>query len=52
MQYVNLGKTAIVGATKLRHLDDAISALEVRLSAQEITELESAYLPHPIAGII
>ncbi|MGH8201021.1 MAG: aldo/keto reductase [Steroidobacteraceae bacterium] len=42
----------IVGATKLRHLDDAISALDVRLSAEEISELESAYLPHPIAGII
>ncbi|HEY6516900.1 MAG TPA: aldo/keto reductase [Steroidobacteraceae bacterium] len=42
----------IVGATKLRHLDDAVSALEVQLSAAEISELESAYVPHPIAGII
>lgn len=42
----------IVGATKLRHLEDAVNALNVELSAEEITELESAYVPHPIAGII
>ncbi|HEY1892620.1 MAG TPA: aldo/keto reductase [Steroidobacteraceae bacterium] len=42
----------IVGATKLRHLDDAISAFDVKLTAAEIAELESAYVTHPIAGII
>jgi aryl-alcohol dehydrogenase-like predicted oxidoreductase len=42
----------IVGATKPRHLDDAVGALHLKLSAEELIELESAYVPHPIAGII
>lgn len=42
----------IVGATKLPHLEDAVDALDVKLSTDEITELESAYVPHAIAGII
>jgi aryl-alcohol dehydrogenase-like predicted oxidoreductase len=42
----------IIGATKLRHLEDAVNALNVKLSMEELTELESAYVPHPIAGII
>ncbi|MFZ0499184.1 MAG: aldo/keto reductase [Steroidobacteraceae bacterium] len=41
----------IVGATQLRHLEDAVNALDVKLSGEEITELESVYAPHPIAGI-
>jgi 1-deoxyxylulose-5-phosphate synthase len=35
----------IVGATKLRHLEDAIGALDVTLSADEIAELEAPYTP-------
>lgn len=42
----------IVGATKLRHLEDAVNALAVDLSAEEKTELESGYVPHAVAGII
>ncbi len=40
----------IVGATKPQHLDDAIAAVDVRLSTDEIAVLESPYVPHPIAG--
>jgi aryl-alcohol dehydrogenase-like predicted oxidoreductase len=40
----------IVGATKLSHLDDAIGALDVELSAEEIKELEAPYSPHPVLG--
>ena len=40
----------IVGATKPQHLDDAIAAVEVRLSTDEIAALESPYVPHAIAG--
>jgi 1-deoxyxylulose-5-phosphate synthase len=40
----------IVGASKPRHLDDAVAALSLRLSADEIAKLESPYVPHPIAG--
>lgn len=45
------GVTApIIGATKLPHLEDAIAATEVSLSADEIEALEAPYLPHPIRG--
>ncbi len=40
----------IVGATKLSHLDDAIAAVEVSLSPDEIKLLEQPYQPHPIRG--
>jgi len=40
----------IVGATKLQQLDDAIAAIDVTLSADEIKHLEEAYSPHPVAG--
>ena len=35
----------IVGATKLRHLEDAISALDVKLDDEEIAALEAPYRP-------
>jgi aryl-alcohol dehydrogenase-like predicted oxidoreductase len=42
------GVTApIVGATKLPHLDDAVAASEVTLSAEEVARLEEPYQPHP-----
>jgi aryl-alcohol dehydrogenase-like predicted oxidoreductase len=45
------GVTApIVGATKLQHLEDALGALDVELSDEEIKRLEAPYRPHPIRG--
>jgi aryl-alcohol dehydrogenase-like predicted oxidoreductase len=45
------GVTApIVGATKLEHLEDALAAVDVSLSADEITRLEEPYVPHAISG--
>jgi aryl-alcohol dehydrogenase (NADP+) len=41
----------IIGATKPHHLDEAIRALQVKLSPQEILALEEPYQPHPILGI-
>ncbi len=41
----------IIGATKLGHLEDAISALDVVLSEQEIARLELPYAPHPVKGM-
>jgi len=38
----------IIGATKPHHLEDAIAALSVHLTADEITNLEEAYRPHPV----
>jgi aryl-alcohol dehydrogenase (NADP+) len=45
------GVTApIVGASKLPQLDQAVAALEVQLSAEDIARLELAYQPHPVLG--
>jgi 1-deoxyxylulose-5-phosphate synthase len=40
----------IVGATKPNHLADAVAALSVKLTPEEIASLEEPYVPHPIAG--
>jgi 1-deoxyxylulose-5-phosphate synthase len=45
------GVTApIVGATKLEHLDDAVAAEQLSLSADEIARLEEPYVPHAVSG--
>jgi 1-deoxyxylulose-5-phosphate synthase len=45
------GVTApIIGASKLSHLDDAIRALEVKLTPEELESLEEPYEPHPVLG--
>jgi aryl-alcohol dehydrogenase-like predicted oxidoreductase len=41
----------IVGATKLNHLEDAIAAIDIDLSAEEIGLLEAPYRPHGERGI-
>jgi 1-deoxyxylulose-5-phosphate synthase len=41
----------IIGATKMHHLDDAIAALELRLSSDELQSLAALYKPHPVLGI-
>jgi 1-deoxyxylulose-5-phosphate synthase len=41
---------AVVGATKLRHVDDAVAALGVALSDEEVALLEAPYRPHPVIG--
>jgi 1-deoxyxylulose-5-phosphate synthase len=38
----------IIGASKRGHLEDAVAALEVQLSPEEVTFLEELYLPHPV----
>jgi len=40
----------IIGATKPHHLSDALAAVDLQLSADEIEELGAGYLPHPVAG--
>jgi 1-deoxyxylulose-5-phosphate synthase len=40
----------IIGASKPHHLEDAIAALSVKLSPEEIARLEEPYVPHPVAG--
>jgi aryl-alcohol dehydrogenase (NADP+) len=40
----------IVGASKPHHLQDAVAAVGVKLTQQEISQLESVYVPHPVLG--
>jgi 1-deoxyxylulose-5-phosphate synthase len=40
----------IVGATKPGHIEDAVAAVNVELSDDEIAALEAPYVPHPILG--
>jgi 1-deoxyxylulose-5-phosphate synthase len=40
----------IVGATKPHHLEDAVAAVSLKLSAEEIAALEAPYVAHEIAG--
>jgi len=41
----------IVGATKLKHLDDAIASVEIELTDEEIEALEAPYRAHPVKGL-
>jgi aryl-alcohol dehydrogenase-like predicted oxidoreductase len=49
-----LGKASvtapIIGATKMQHLDDAVAALSLKLTTDEVAALEAPYVPHPVLG--
>jgi 1-deoxyxylulose-5-phosphate synthase len=40
----------IVGATKLRHIEDALAAVDLTLDADEVARLEAPYRPHSVLG--
>ncbi len=42
----------IIGSTKVSHLEDAIKALDVKLTPEDIEYLEEPYIPHRIVGAI
>ena len=42
----------IIGATKTGYLDDAVGALDVKLTEEDVAFLEEPYVPHPIVGAI
>lgn len=42
----------IIGATKTSHLEDAIGALEVKLTPDEVAYLEEPYVPHRVVGAL
>jgi aryl-alcohol dehydrogenase-like predicted oxidoreductase len=45
------GVTApIIGASKMPHLEEAVAALEIKLSEEEVRALEAPYQPHPVLG--
>jgi len=41
----------IIGATKLGHLEEAIAALDIGLSPEEMDRIEGAYQPHPVLEV-
>ena len=40
----------IIGATKPHHLDDAVAALTLELTDDDVERLESLYVPHAVTG--
>ncbi|HZQ69686.1 MAG TPA: aldo/keto reductase [Terriglobales bacterium] len=40
----------IIGASKLQHVDDAVAALSMQLTTEEIKAVEEPYVPHPVVG--
>jgi aryl-alcohol dehydrogenase-like predicted oxidoreductase len=40
----------IIGATKITHLEDAVGALPVKLTQEDVAYLEEPYVPHRIVG--
>jgi aryl-alcohol dehydrogenase-like predicted oxidoreductase len=40
----------IIGATKPGHLEAAVAAVEIKLTAEEVAQLEEPYVPHAVAG--
>ncbi len=40
----------IVGASKPHHLEDALAAVSIKLTPEEIASLESPYVPHAVVG--
>jgi len=40
----------IVGSSKIEHLDQAIAALDINLSEEDVKSLEQSYQPHPVLG--
>ncbi|WP_367597456.1 aldo/keto reductase [Pseudomonas fulva] len=40
----------IVGASKPAHLDDALAAIDLHLTAEETARLEAPYVPHAVTG--
>ncbi|KRE46190.1 aldo/keto reductase [Paenibacillus sp. Soil522] len=41
----------IIGSTKVSHLEDAVAALSIKLSTEDIAFLEEPYVPHPVVGL-
>ncbi len=42
----------VVGATKMHHIEGAVKAVDLELSAEEISYLEELYVPHSLTGVM
>ena len=45
-------ESPIVGATKFHHIDGAVKAVDLKLSAEDINYLEELYTPHKLVGVM
>ena len=45
-------ESPVVGATKISHIEEAIKAVSVELTDEEIKYLEEPYVPHKLVGMI
>ena len=45
-------ESPIVGATKLQHIEGAVRALDIHLTADDIHYLEEPYVPHNLSGVM
>jgi aryl-alcohol dehydrogenase-like predicted oxidoreductase len=43
--------STLVGASKESHLTDAVAALTIKLTAEDLRELEEHYIPHEVSGL-
>ncbi len=41
----------IVGTTAINHIEDAVAALDLTLSPEEIAALEAPYIPHAVLSV-
>jgi len=51
-QYAKGVTSPIIGATKAKYFDDAVGALEIKLTDEDVAYLDELYLPHKIVGAI
>lgn len=42
----------IIGATKIKYIDDAVRALKVNLTSDDVAYLDELYIPHKIVGAV
>ena len=47
------GVTApIIGTTSIKNLVEAVEGVKVKLTPEEIKELEAPYVPRPVSGLV
>ncbi|MGM9645895.1 MAG: aldo/keto reductase [Eubacteriales bacterium] len=51
-QYAKGVASPIIGATKTKYFDDAVKAIDISLSDEDIAALEQYYIPHKIVGAL
>lgn len=45
-------QSPVIGATKISHIEDAVKAVGVELTKEEMEYLESPYVPHELVGVM